>query len=233
MTTQAAVETDFRSGLSASFARTTLCCAPHLRFGSVPEVQDAIQEAMMRIYARFVDGVLLSRTISMPSSTQCAQRAARPSAACRACSIDDVVTAPDGGRVIRRTTAEGSDPPFPTKGFATITSRTEDALAWKQSSKQSSIVCRTAGPASRRWSSAERAGRDWRRIRSQRLCAAPLHTRLSADSAHLAEGAIRSPMPLAGILQLRLPADIGLSRYINSGPRRNRAVRGRASRCGA
>jgi len=38
----------------------------------------------------------------------------------------------------------------------------------------------------------------------------------SADSARSAEGAIRSPMPLAGILQLRLPADIGLSRYINS-----------------
>ncbi len=135
MTTQAAVETDFAERLERFFrANYTMLVRRHLRFGSVPEVQDAIQEAMMRIYARFVDGVLpepdnLDAFVNTVVRNVLRDRLRRAELV----PIDDVVTAPDGGRVIRRTTAEGSDPAFSDQGLRDDQQAgPEDALAWKQ-----------------------------------------------------------------------------------------------------
>lgn len=52
-----AAEEDFADRLEGFFrANYAALVRQHLRYGSIAEVQDAIQDAMMRIYTRFADG---------------------------------------------------------------------------------------------------------------------------------------------------------------------------------
>lgn len=126
---------DFADRLERFFrANYTALVRRHLRYGDVSNVQDAIQDAMMRIYARFADGALeepedLDAFVNAAIRNVLIDRLRRV----KLVSIDDVLTASDGNTVVRGGSQGGTETGLADHGLRDDSNPgQEDMLAWKQ-----------------------------------------------------------------------------------------------------
>ena len=127
-------EADFADRLEHFFrANYTVLVRRHLRYGNVTDVQDAIQDAMMRIYARFSDGA-----IEEPENLDAFVNAAVRNVLidrlrqAKLVSIDEVMTASDGTTAGKGRTSDNTETGLSDHGLRDDDPGQEDTLAWKQ-----------------------------------------------------------------------------------------------------